>query len=252
MSGVPSEILTVVMPAYNEEGAIRDAVADVQQRVLAVVPGASLIVVNDGSRDRTGQILDGIAAADERVRVIHQPNGGHGLALRAGMEVAGGTFLFLIDSDRQIPLNGFAAAWSTAARHDAVFGVRQGRDDPALRLWLTRVIRLVLAVLFLRRMPDANAPFKIFRRELWQAARPFIPAGTLAPSLFLAVVAYQRRADVVTVLVSHQRRRTGEVSIRRWKLLRFCWRGWIQLLRLRVELLRSPALRQSGAKQRNR
>ncbi len=69
--------LSVIMPAYNEEGSIRDAVRDVEQHVLAHVPGAELVVVNDGSKDNTGALLDELAAGNERVRAIHQQNGGH-------------------------------------------------------------------------------------------------------------------------------------------------------------------------------
>src|SRR5262245_17430036 len=103
--------LTVVMPAYNEEGAITTAVAEVREWILDRVPGSDLLVVDDGSRDGTGAILDRLAAEDPRVGVVHRPNGGHGPALRTGIEAASGDALFLIDSDRQIPLTGFAKFW---------------------------------------------------------------------------------------------------------------------------------------------
>ena len=73
--------LSVVMPAYNEEAAIADAVRDVQTHVFPVVPDAELIVVDDGSRDRTGALLDDLAAREPRLRVLHQANAGHGPAL---------------------------------------------------------------------------------------------------------------------------------------------------------------------------
>ena len=74
--------LSAVMPVYNEEGAIEAAVREVQEHVLDAVPGAELIVVDDGSRDATGAILDRLARTDGRLHVIHQPNGGHGAAQR--------------------------------------------------------------------------------------------------------------------------------------------------------------------------
>src|SRR5258708_7336605 len=88
--------LSVIMPAYNEEGAIESAVNEVQQFVLSVVPESELIVINDGSRDQTGAILDQIAQADERVVAVHQKNGGHGKALRTGLEKARGDYVLLI------------------------------------------------------------------------------------------------------------------------------------------------------------
>lgn len=221
------------MPVYNEEGAIVAAVDEVRQFVLSYVPDSELVVVDDGSRDATGRLLDEAAAADPRIRVIHQANGGHGAALLAGLKAARGDCLFLIDSDRQIPLDGFQAAWShiTSGR-DAVFGVRRRRYDPVLRLYLSRLIRHSVNALFGVRLHDANAPYKLFRRALWEDARDCVPDGTLAPSMFLAIVARSRGYDVLEIDVTHKERDTGEVTLRKFKLLKFCAKGLSQLMSL--------------------
>lgn len=230
--------LSVVMPAYNEADGITDAVLAVQRHVLDRVPHSELVVVNDGSRDRTGEILDGIAARDGRVRVIHKANGGHGPAIMTGLSAARGTWVFLVDSDNQIPLEEFAPFWSAvAAGKDAAFGVRRVRHDAELRKLLTVVIRLALSLLFGVRLYDANVPFKLLRRSLWEEARALIPEGTLAPSLFLAVYAARRRVAIAFIDVTHKDRETGTVSIRRWKLLKFCAKALRQLLAFRSSLL---------------
>lgn len=226
--------LTVVMPVYNEQDAIVQAIADVQVHVLDLVEGAELVVVDDGSRDGTAALLDGIARNDARVRVIHQANAGHGGAIMTGLTAAAGEYVFLVDSDRQIPLDRFADAWDAVQRgHDAVFGVRRHRNDPALRLYLTRVIRAAVSMVFGVRLDDANVPYKLLRRSVWEDARPYIPPDTLAPSLFLAIVASLRGKKILENEVPHHRRDTGEVSIRRMKLLRFCARGLSQMIELR-------------------
>jgi glycosyltransferase involved in cell wall biosynthesis len=226
--------LSVIMPVYNEQDAIAAAVDDIREWVLTRVPTAEVIVVNDGSRDRTGAILDETAAHDRRIRVIHQQNRGHGGALITGLEAATGEYVFLIDSDRQIPLNEFDAAWSEIeAGRDAVFGVRRRRCDPHVRLYLSSLIQQVVRVLFGARVADPNVPYKLFRRSLWQEARPLIPDDTLAPSLFLAIVARRRGRDIREIDVVHRERDTGEVAIRRMKLLKFCLRGLSQMLTLR-------------------
>jgi dolichol-phosphate mannosyltransferase len=229
--------LSVVMPAYNEEGAIAEATAEVREWVLDKIPGSELVVVNDGSRDRTGAILDGLAAGDARIRVIHKANGGHGPALRTGIDAAQGDRLFLIDSDRQIPLSAFQPLWDAVeSGRDAAFGIRTHRQDPTLRLWLTRVIRYVLPILFGARITDANVPFKLLRRPVWEGARPLLPPDTLAPSLFLAVYAASQHYDVAYIPVPHRERQTGTVSIRRWRLIKFCARAFGQLVTFRRQL----------------
>ncbi len=235
MSGRPT--LSVVMPAYNEEGAIEAATAEVREFVLDRIAGSELVVVNDGSRDRTGELLDRIAAGDRRIRVVHKANGGHGPALRTAIDAAQGEHLLFLDSDRQIPLDQVDPLWKAiGAGHDAAFGVRVQREDPTLRLWLTRIIRMALPMLFGVRIRDANVPFKLIKRCVWDDARRLIPEETLAPSLFLAVYAARRGFRIAYVSVTHRERQTGVVSIRRWKLIRFCWRAFLQLLTFRRQI----------------
>jgi dolichol-phosphate mannosyltransferase len=225
--------LSVIMPVYNEEGAIVAAVDEVRELVLVLIPESELIVVDDGSRDSTGKLLDDLSAADERITVIHQANGGHGAALLTGLNAARGEYVFLIDSDRQIPLDNFKSAWTEImAGRDAVFGVRRRRYDPALRLYLSRVIRHSVNVLFRIRLNDANAPYKLFRRGIWNETRDCVPDGTLAPSLFLAIAAKRRGYNILEIDVTHKERDTGEVTLRHVRLLKFCARGLSQMLGL--------------------
>jgi glycosyltransferase involved in cell wall biosynthesis len=231
--------LSVVMPVYNEEGAIVAAVEEVQQHVFGALPGSELVVVNDGSRDGTAALLDTVAGQDPRIRVIHQMNTGHGGALMAGMTAARGDYIFLIDSDRQIPLDAFSTAWAAiAGGRDAVFGVRRRRHDPAIRLYLTRLVKRAVRMLFGVTLEDANVPYKLFRRAIWEEARPVIPDGTLAPSLFLAIVAELRGYNILEVDVVHKQRNTGQGSIRRLNLLKFCARAFSQMIELRRRMSR--------------
>jgi glycosyltransferase involved in cell wall biosynthesis len=188
--------VSVIMPAYNEEDGIQAAVAAVQEQVLDSVPGAEAVVVNDGSRDNTGAVLDAIAEADPRIRVLHTPNGGHGAALMRGLAAARGEFVFLIDADNQIPLESFQKMWAAVQSHDGpspdgAYGIRRVRSDACIRRALTVFIGMSLVLLFRIRIKDANVPFKLVRRSVWLEARQYIPDGTLAPSLFLAV--YMKR-----------------------------------------------------------
>jgi len=225
--------LSVIMPVYNEEEAIGAAVDEVRQRVLALVPQSELVVVDDGSRDGTGGLLDEAAASDRRIKVIHQANGGHGAALLTGLNAATGEYVFLIDSDRQIPLDNFPSAWAEVmAGRDAVFGVRRRRYDPVLRLYLSRLIRHSVNVLFRVNLRDPNAPYKLFRRGIWTEAHSCVPDGTLAPSLFLAIVAKSRGYNILEIDVTHKERDTGEVTLRKFRLLKFCAKGLGQMLGL--------------------
>jgi len=101
---------------------------------------------------------------------------------------------------------------------------------------LTKVIRLLLLLIFRAGLRDANCPFKIFRRSIWTEARDIIPEGTITPSLFLAVYMARRWPSIEQRTVPHRIRATGVVSIRRWKLVKTCARAFRQLWRFRKKL----------------
>ncbi len=232
----PDTLLSVVMPAYNEEVSIGEAVQEVERAVLDKIAGSELVVVDDGSTDSTGVVLDKLASANPAIRVVHQGNAGHGPALLKGMSTASGEWLFLVDSDRQIPIEAFEQLWCGAPLYDLILGVRTKRHDPPARLFLTRIIRLAILILFNVRIKDANVPFKVLKRDLWQAAQSCIPDTTLAPSIFLSVYAKRKGYKVKEVAVPHRQRQHGVSTIRQWKLLRFCACGILQLLVFRDRL----------------
>jgi glycosyltransferase involved in cell wall biosynthesis len=228
--------LSVVMPVYNEKDSIGEAVREIQSVVLDAVATAELIVINDGSTDSTKDVLEELAQKDKRLRVITQPNGGHGEALRNGMELASGEYMLLIDSDRQIPIEAFNTIWPVAQTCDMVMGIRVQRHDPPTRIYLTKLVRQVVKRLFGVSIRDANVPFKVLKSSLWHDARNFIPEGTLAPSLFLAIFALRKKYNVVLQEVPHRERENGVSSIRHFKLFKFCCKAFGQLLKFRSQL----------------
>jgi dolichol-phosphate mannosyltransferase len=223
--------LSVIMPAYNEEGSIRQAVEEINANVLATIPKSELIVIDDGSKDSTSHILDELAQ-HYPLRVVHQDNCGHGGALLKGLSIASGNFLFLLDSDRQIPLESFKLLWQHKDEYDGIFGVRVKRVGSPIRLLLAQLIRWSIDLLFSVKLQDANAPFKLLNRKVWEAVKPIVPEGTLAPSIFIAVFA-AKNFRILEVGVSHRNRQTGSDSLPNRKLLQFCSEAFKQLLSFR-------------------
>src|SRR6478735_4042862 len=121
-------LLSMVAPVYNEQELIEDFVA----RACAAAADFEfeLVLVNDGSSDRTPELLDEIAARDRRVRVIHlSRNFGHQAALTAGLEHAIGDVAAMIDADLQDPpelIKEMLGQWSRGA--DVVYAVRKERE----------------------------------------------------------------------------------------------------------------------------
>jgi glycosyltransferase involved in cell wall biosynthesis len=235
--------LSVVMPVYNEEDSVTAAVEDVRACILDLVPGSELWVVDDGSRDRTAGILDHLAAADPRLHIVHQPNGGHGAALLAGLAQARGEWMLLVDVDRQIPLDTFNVAWERRRGLDALFGQRVDRHDPLVRKLVTMALGWQVRLIFGARLADPNAPFKLVRSRLVDAARKVTPDDCLIPSVFLAVHAYRAGWRIAGFDIAYRKRAAGQTSLRKLKLLKFSARSFVQLVAFRrVRIERAAAM----------
>ncbi len=219
-------VLSVIIPAYNEEKNIQRAIEDVLNDVAVVVPDLEVIVVDDGSRDRTGELANEMTRRDGRVRLVTQANRGHGPALVHGLAEATGEWLFLIDSDRQVSLKNFALHWALTADHDAILGLRRPRSDPLHRLVISFAMRLLLRARLGIHAGDAGAPYKLVKRRIWQEALKEMRDGCWIPSVLLAAHVLQRR-DIVSreVPVEHRRRSHGPSTLNLGRLARFCREG---------------------------
>lgn len=221
--------LSVVMPAYNEEASIDRAIDEVVREVFAVVDDAELVVVDDGSRDATASHVRAWSDRDARVRLVQQPNGGHGAALMTGLAAARGGRCLLVDSDAQIGLADFRATWEAAARADAVIGVRSPRHDPLHRLILTRFVRALLRLAYRVPYADSNVPYKLVARAWCDRLREVAPSGSVVPSILLSMLLARGNATVVEQVVVHRPRAGGTGSLKPARLARFCLRAWREL-----------------------
>ncbi|MER8956526.1 glycosyltransferase family 2 protein [Mesorhizobium sp. M0833] len=219
-------ILSVIVPAYNEERNIEEAIDDVLQHVASTVPDLEIIIVDDGSRDKTAALAKALAVRDPRIVLIQQSNQGHGPALANGLAKATGDWLFLLDSDRQVPLDDFARHWQLTASHDVVLGFRRPRRDPPHRLLISAAMRLLLRLQLGVWVRDAGAPYKLIRADVWHTARQSMRPGCWIPSVLIAAAALQRPdLNTVELPVDHRPRRHGPSTLNLGRLAKFCREG---------------------------
>lgn len=223
--------LSVVMPVYNEASVLSTVIEDITTYVLDTVPESELVVVDDNSNDRSPQILADARDRDPRVRVLtNETNRGHGPSVRRGIDESTGDWILHLDSDGQFDLAEFPRLWALANDHDLVLGVRSERNDPFHRIVLTRATRVLASALARHRIRDANTPFRLVRRPLFDHLRPAIPADTFAPAIAVVVGAYRSGARVADVEVSHLARPHGRSSLRLGRLARAAATGAVQTI----------------------
>src|SRR5829696_2346977 len=124
--------LSLVLPAHNEEPNIRAVVEEAASVLPTAFTDYEVIVVNDGSKDRTLEIAQALASENEHVRVVnHSVNRGYGAALTSGFNAASGDYIMFMDSDRQFDINDIHRLTPYVAGNDIVAGYRIKRNDPA-------------------------------------------------------------------------------------------------------------------------
>jgi dolichol-phosphate mannosyltransferase len=213
--------LTVVMPVYNEAATLATVLEDVRRNILDVVENSELVVIDDRSTDETPAILAATHDFGQRMRVLtNEPNRGHGPSVRRGIDESTGEWILHIDSDGQIELAEFSALWALAKDHDLILGVRAERHDPTHRLVLTRVTRLMASVMARRRVTDANTPFKLIRRSLFDHLSPTIHPNAFAPSILVVIGAHRSGARVGELAITHLERPHGRSTLRVGRLAR--------------------------------
>ncbi len=168
-----TELISVVAPVYNEA----DGIAEFHRRVGAALADVTfeLILVNDGSRDGSGVLMEQIAVADRRVRCLHlSRNFGHQAALTAGIDAAQGDAVVTIDADLQDPpefIPDLLAHWRGGA--DVVHAVRHVRPgEPRMRLWAIRAFyRVFERISGLPDFPGNSGDFRLMNRTAADALR---------------------------------------------------------------------------------
>ena len=161
------EGLSAVLPAYNEEGNLFAVVDGVRAAFSKITQDFEIIVVDDGSSDRTGGIADALAREDPRVVAIHhESNRGYGAALRTGFAAVTKGFIFYTDTDRQFDLSEFERLLPLIPGADVVTGFRENRQDPLHRRLNASVYNRMLAALFGLRVRDVDCAFKVYRSEV--------------------------------------------------------------------------------------
>ena len=200
--------LSIIIPAYNEGENVASAV----ERVAQVAPTLGLeyeiIVVNDGSRDRTGKIAREMQTHIPHMKLVeHFPNRGYGGALKAGFAAAQCDWIAFTASDNQFDFHEISLLLARSAEADIVSGYRAHRQDPLVRrlnaLGWNTVVRLLFG--FLCR--DIDCGFKLFRRELLDHVH-IESNGAMIDTEFLAG-ARARGYKITDVPVTHLPRQAG-------------------------------------------
>jgi glycosyltransferase involved in cell wall biosynthesis len=233
--------LSIVLPAYNEEENVAAAIEEVSNVVQDLGLDHEIVLVNDGSRDRTGEIARELARRIPNFRLVeHHPNRGYGGALKAGFAAATKDWIAFVPADKQFVFGQIDRFLAHTAEADIISGYRADRQDNAVRRLNAWGWNTLVQLLFGYLCRDIDCGFKVFRRELL-AHVPVQSDGAMIDTEFLAG-AKARGYRIAEVPVTHLPREGGEATGANPKVIA---RAFRDLVRFRVRL--SHELRSSGA-----
>ena len=208
--GEPSTI-SIVLPAFNEESNIESALDRARSVAERIFETHEIIVVDDGSTDRTAERVAQRAASDPRIRLLrHDRNKGYGEALRTGFEAATLELVFFTDADNQFDLDELERFLPLIETVDVVAGYRIDRKDPLMRRFFAKGWNVLVRAFFYVPVRDIDCAFKLFRRSVFDRI-DLESIGAMVNTELMVKLA-RSGASVVEVGVSHHPRTSGRPS----------------------------------------
>lgn len=201
--------ISAFFPAYNDGGTIASMVVSADWVLRSLTDDYEIIVVNDGSADYTGEVLEELAQRYERLRVVHhQRNRGYGGALRSGFAHATKELIFYTDGDAQYDVRELPKLLSALTDGvDLVNGYKISRADPFYRIVIGRLYHWIAKLAFGLNLKDVDCDYRLMRRRIFDQVSLECNSGAICVELMKKV--QDAGFAIAQVPVSHYHRAYG-------------------------------------------
>ena len=219
-----NEKLYIVIPAYNEEENIGNVIDD-WYPIVEKYNGnqeSRLLVIDDGSKDRTFDIIEEYAKTRPLLKPLTKKNSGHGATVLYGYHYAlnnGADYVFQTDSDGQTLPSEFSEFWEQRKNYDMVIGYRNNRKDGFSRILVTKVLKFVIRICFGTVVTDANTPFRLMSKESLTENIGYVPNEFNLSNVILSVVYIKKGQKVRFSPITFRCRQGGKNSINLMKIV---------------------------------
>jgi len=214
-------ILSVVIPAYNEEQNIAPTVTEICTRLKAAAIPYEIVVVNDNSKDKTPDIVRALQKKDRGIKLVNRtPPGGFGRAVRSGLENFSGDIVTIVMADLSDDPQDIIRYYRLIADegYDAVYGSRfikgaEVVEYPKVKLYVNRIVNKMLQLLFWTRHNDLTNAFKAYRADVVRSVLPLHGAHfNITIELSLSVLI--RRYKIATCPIRWYGRKWGQSNLK--------------------------------------
>jgi glycosyltransferase involved in cell wall biosynthesis len=200
--------VSILIPAFNEEGAIAETVETIRKQAV-FFKELEIVVINDGSSDRTGEIARGLPVT----LIEHAVNRGYGAALKTGLQQARFEYILIADADGTYPLEEIPRLMADAQTHDMVVGARTGEvvEVPLIRRPAKWIITRLAEYLSQQTIPDLNSGLRVFRKTVALRFLTLYPDGfSFTTTITLAMLTNHYRVKFIPI---NYHKRVGKSSI---------------------------------------
>jgi glycosyltransferase involved in cell wall biosynthesis len=208
-------VISIVAPVFNERENLRPLVDELLAVLRAGPQRFEIVLVDDGSRDGSSELIDALSAEHPEVRGIHlKTNSGQSAAFDAGFKNAKGSIVVTIDADLQNDPHDIPALLAALPGHDAAVGFRVKRNDTPVRRWSSKIANAVRNRLSGDDIIDTGCSLKAFRAEPLREIKPWNGMHRFLPTL-----KRMEGGSVVEVPVGHRPRLAGASKYGVWNRL---------------------------------
>jgi glycosyltransferase involved in cell wall biosynthesis len=202
--------LSIFFPAYNDAGTIASLALVAHMTARTLTDDYEVIVIDDGSPDHTGELLDEMARHFAWLKVVHHgKNRGYGGALRTGFETAGKDLIFYTDGDAQYDPRELTRLYEAFSDQiDFVNGYKIGRSDPFHRVVIGRLYHGFVKLMFGLELRDVDCDFRLMRRDVFKKVVLTRSSGVICVELMKKVQDHGFR--IAQVPVNHFHRSYGK------------------------------------------
>jgi len=228
--------LYIVIPAYNESENITEVIRSWHNIVSSVNADSRLVVIDDGSKDNTYEIMTELKAECPQLIPLVKANQGHGATVLYGYRYAikaGADYVFQTDSDGQTVPEEFWQLWDQREKAGLLAGHRHRREDGWQRFIVTKVLQFIVFCCFRVWITDANVPFRLMRADELKQIMKQIPPNYHLANVMVSVLYKKQKKHVQFFPITFHQRQGGENSINMKKIMVIGRKSISEFLRLK-------------------
>ena len=230
--------LALVMPVYNEEEILENVINDWMNVFEGLDIDFEILAYNDGSKDKSLEILRKNAENNSRLIVRDKKNSGHGPTILQGYRDCAENYewIFQTDSDNELGTEGFVELWKNRCDYDFLIGKRFYKNRDASRKIISNVAKIITRILCGKGVSDVNCPYRLMKTSVFKDLFLKIESDTFSPNIIVSGFVNRNNIKFFEIPVEWKNRSTGTVSIQKMKLFKSAAKAFFQTIKFFIKM----------------